>query len=101
MLDIKKNKLISVEVAYVENSNHQFLKNFKVKYGTTAIQAIKISNVLAEFNYLILSELIIGIFSTKVPFGIILEDGDRVEIYRKLLIDPKDNRKIRALKNNK
>jgi hypothetical protein len=38
----------------------------------------------------------VGIFARKVSFDTMLRDGDRVEIYRPLKIDPKDARRLRA-----
>lgn len=38
----------------------------------------------------------VGIFSRKVPLDTMLRDGDRVEIYRPLVIDPKEARRKRA-----
>ena len=40
-----------------------------------------------------------GIYSQAVAADTVLEDHDRVELYRPLLIDPKENRRRRAAKN--
>jgi hypothetical protein len=42
----------------------------------------------------------VGIFSRKVPLDHVLRDGDRVEIYRPLICDPKEMRKQRALEKD-
>ena len=38
----------------------------------------------------------LGVFSRKKPPGFVLRDGDRVEIYRPLLADPKEIRRKKA-----
>jgi len=38
----------------------------------------------------------VGIFARKVSLATMLHDGDRVEIYRPLVIDPKEARRKRA-----
>ncbi|UGB39344.1 RnfH family protein [Frateuria soli] len=38
----------------------------------------------------------LGIFGHRVPPGHPLRDGDRVEVYRSLLVDPKEARRRRA-----
>jgi putative ubiquitin-RnfH superfamily antitoxin RatB of RatAB toxin-antitoxin module len=38
----------------------------------------------------------LGIYGKAVPPGTILRDGDRVEIYRPLVADPKELRRSRA-----
>jgi hypothetical protein len=38
----------------------------------------------------------LGIFGRRVPPGQLLRDGDRVEIYRPLVLDPKEARRRRA-----
>lgn len=43
--------------------------------------------------------LVYGIFNEKVSLDTVLKDGDRVEIYRTLTINPKDIRRVRE-KNN-
>lgn len=42
-----------------------------------------------------------GIFGETVPLETRLADGDRVEIYRPLKIDPKEARRRRALKKRR
>ena len=44
------------------------------------------------------TELQVGIFSQKCSLDHVLEPGDRIEIYRPLLIDPKERRRQRMTK---
>jgi len=43
----------------------------------------------------------VGIHGRRVPLDAPLADGDRVEIYRALLVDPKEARRRRALRRRR
>lgn len=88
---------IEVEVAYAL-PHRQFLKRFYVPSGTTIEQAITLSGIQDIFPEIDLEKQKIGIFSRLTKRGTILQDSDRVEIYRPLLLDPKENRRKRLNK---
>ena len=79
---------IEVSVAYALPDD-SFWQNMTVEPGTTARQAIEKSGGLERFGDLELDKLSIGIYAMPVKLDKILEPGDRVEIYRALLVDPK------------
>lgn len=86
----------NVEVAYAEHDK-QLIKSLEVDQGTTAIQAVQASGIAEEFPVLDGdAELELGIFSKKCLPDDVLQPGDRVEIYRPLLIDPKEARRLKA-----
>jgi len=91
--------MIQVEVAYALPHKQKIL-SLDVEAGTTLLEAVKRSGIEAEFPELKLDEARFGIFgkATRTPEADILKDGDRVEIYRPLLIDPKQARANRAAK---
>lgn len=91
------DKLIKVEVAYAL-PDQQTLLAFSVTKGTTVQQAIEASGVLQQYPEIDLQKNVVGIFSKKVLQidQYILEEGDRIEIYRPLLADPKEVRRRRA-----
>ena len=66
-----------------------FWQEMSVPAGTTVGEAIEKSGVLQRFAELNLDNLSIGIYALPVKRDKILEPGDRVEIYRALLVDPK------------
>ena len=79
---------IEISVAYaLPDAN--FWQNMSVSPGTTAIEAIEKSGVLLQFKDLVLDDLSIGIYALPAKLDQVLVDGDRVEIYRALLVDPK------------
>ena len=66
--------------------------------GATVEQAIHASGLLALRTDIDLAKNKVGIYSRPVKLTDVLSDGDRVEIYRPLIADPKDLRRQRAEK---
>ena len=94
----ESKSLIQIEVAYGE-PDRQLIKSLKVKAGSDVASAIKACGIMDEFQSLQkkqIKDLTIGIFSKKYQLDHILHDGDRVEIYRPLTVDPKTARRMRA-----
>jgi uncharacterized protein len=60
-----------------------------VPEGSTAREAIDRSGVLQQFPEIDLERQKIGVFGKVVTLDAKLEEGDRVEIYRPLVADPK------------
>jgi len=90
------NKMIDVEVAFAVHDK-QIIKSLSVAEGTTAIEAVRQTAIREEFPEIPADdEIELGIFSKKCPPGEVLHAGDRVEIYRPLLIDPKEARRLKA-----
>ena len=64
--------------------------------GATAIEAIRASGLLERFAELDLSVQAIGVWGRACALDARLRDGDRVEIYRPLVMDPDQARRLRA-----
>ena len=64
--------------------------------GSTALQAFEASGLRMRIPGMAERALDLGVFSHPVAADRVLRDGDRVEVYRPLLIDPKDARRRRA-----
>ena len=86
---------ISVEVAYAKPEEQLILK-LDVLPGTTLHQAIEQSGILERFPEIDLSQLKAGVFGKLKKLDQTLREGDRIEIYRPLIADPKEVRKQRA-----
>ncbi len=86
---------ISVEVVYGE-TNRQVLKSLSVAPDCTVADAIERSGIASEFVDFELHPGQVGIFGRVVSLSRVLKDGDRVEIYRPLKVDPKELRRQRA-----
>lgn len=68
----------------------------EVKAGTTARDAVLQSGIERIFPGLDVEGSKLGIFGKAVKDTQVLRAGDRVEIYRELIADPKEVRKRRA-----
>jgi len=86
---------ISVEVVYALPEK-QYLRYVKVEQGSTVEQAIKASGLLELRKEIDLSSNKVGIFSRPVKLSDRVDEGDRIEIYRPLIADPKELRRQRA-----
>lgn len=93
---MSENK-ITIEVAYAQPEK-QVLKSLQVPVGTTVQRAIELSGIQDDFPDLKIDPDRLGIFSNRAAPEQQLADGDRVEIYRPLIADPKEARRKRALK---
>ncbi len=100
-----EQKLIAVEVAYA-TPDRQLIIALDVPAGTTAYQAVLQSGIVDEFDEIDPDTDPMGIFSRLLdgkgkpkPTEYQLQALDRVEIYRPLLIDPKQARLKRAEKD--
>ncbi|MBI3571359.1 MAG: RnfH family protein [Gammaproteobacteria bacterium] len=79
----------------------QVVIELKLPPGTTVTEAIHRSGLPERFPEIDLEKHGVGIFGELVGLGDPLRDGDRVEIYRPLLADPKAIRRERAVKRKK
>ena len=86
---------INIEVAYAL-PEEQLILAVNVDSGTDAETAIKLSGILEKFPEIDIKNSKIGIFGKVVKIDTQLNDGDRIEIYRPLIADPKEIRRQRA-----
>lgn len=91
------DKKITVEVAYA-NPQEQRIIALQVEAGLTIEAIIRLSGVLTLYPEINLQQQKVGIFSKPKTLTDIVQDGDRIEIYRALIIDPKEARRKRAKK---
>ena len=89
---------IAVEVAYALPQK-QYLQRVTLPEGATVEEAIRASGLLELRTDISLKDNKVGIFSRPVKLGDEVQDGDRVEIYRPLIADPKELRRLRAEKS--
>lgn len=101
-----QSKTIEVEVAYATPEKQKII-SLQVPEGTTAIEAAELSGITRLFPNIDLANHPMGIFSElmdgkklPLPAEYVLEQKDRIEIYRPLIIDPKQARLARAAKRN-
>jgi len=93
MVDMQK---INVEVAYAL-PDEQYIIPLSVDEGTTIEQAIELSGLLEHHPEIEVGKTNkAGIFGKAAKLDRVLQQGDRVEIYRPLIADPKEVRRKRA-----
>jgi putative ubiquitin-RnfH superfamily antitoxin RatB of RatAB toxin-antitoxin module len=90
-----KNNLLTIEVAYAA-PNKQVILKVEIEQGSTLEDAIQQSGILIEFPEIKLAQSTIGVFSKKRQLSDLVQQGDRIEIYRSLTIDPKEARRAKA-----
>src|SRR5690606_27056208 len=76
----------------------QVLVALTVPAGTTAGEAVRRAGMQERFPELDVAKAKIGVFGRLCSSDRVLAAGDRVEIYRPLLADPKEVRRKRAAK---
>ena len=91
---------IRVEVVYAL-PERQLRVGLELPAGATAIEAVLESGLRKRHPEIDLAHGKIGVFGKVVAPETALVDGDRVEIYRPMPIDPKAARRARAARNDR
>ena len=88
---------IKVEVVY-GLPDRQVLLEVDVEQGLTVQQVVEQSGIMEQFDGIDLAVNKVGIWNRTCKLQDIPRDGDRIEIYRPLIADPKEARRMRAEK---
>jgi putative ubiquitin-RnfH superfamily antitoxin RatB of RatAB toxin-antitoxin module len=96
---MSEQKMIAIEVAYAL-PDEQVILTVEVAEGTSVFDAAKQSGIEQRFAGLSVDDTPMGIFGKAVrkPKEEKIKAGQRIEIYRPLIIDPKEARANRAAK---
>ena len=86
---------IRVSLVYAE-PDRVFDAAFELPEGSTVADAIDGSGIREKYPGIEVRDDRVGIFARKASMETALRDGDRVEIYRPLKIDPKEARRRRG-----
>ena len=91
--------MVEIEVVFAAE-DRQVLLGVKVAEGTSLREAVRASGMAAHFPDVDLVDCPVGIFGKVVVDAQVrcVQAGDRIEIYRPLLADPKEVRRLRAAK---
>ncbi|GGP71829.1 UPF0125 protein [Shewanella algicola] len=87
----------AVDVIYALPKQQKII-TVMVAPGTTFIDAVIQSNIVKFFPDIDLDNIKLGVFSRVVKHDDVIQPGQRVELYRPLIADPKDVRRKRAEK---
>ena len=88
-------KMITIEVGYAKPDD-QLLLSLEVDEGTTVEDAVKLSGMLERYPEIDFDTIKMGVFGKVAKRDVVLKAGDRVELYRVLIADPKAARQKRA-----
>ena len=91
---------MEVEVVYALPETEDAVR-LRVGPGATAADAVRMSGMLERHPEIDLARNKLGVYGKVVAAETPLTDGDRVEVYRPLVMDPKEARRRRALKKRK
>ena len=91
---------MNIEVVYGYKDKHLLL-SLNVDESVTVEEAIEQSGIMQHFDDIDLKVNKVGIFGKLTKLSAGLKAGDRVEIYRPLLADPKEVRRRRAAEGKK
>lgn len=86
---------LSIEVVYAA-PGQALVRRLEVAPGTTVLQAAQMARLTAEVPGLQIDPSRLGVFSRLAAPDQPVDEGDRVEIYRPLALDPKEARRRRA-----
>ena len=89
---MEPQETIEVEVAYAR-PERQLILTVEVPVGTTAIEAARLSGIEEQFPDIELGKNRMGVFGKLCKPDRVLIAGDRVEVYRPLLADPRAARR--------
>jgi putative ubiquitin-RnfH superfamily antitoxin RatB of RatAB toxin-antitoxin module len=88
---------LRIEVVYALPSGEDAV-SLELAAGATAAEAVRASGLLERHPEIDLRRQKIGVFGRVVEGGTLLRDGDRVEVYRPLVVGAKEARRRRALR---
>lgn len=86
---------VDVEVVYALPAQ-QYVECLTLPAGATVADALDAVRGRPPFAALALEQMPVGIFGDRVERGRSLQTGDRLEVYRQLVIDPREARRRRA-----
>ena len=94
------NAKVQIEIAYA-TPQKQIILQREVDAGSHARDAVKASGIDQHFPEIDLESCDLGVFGKAVADDYEVGDGDRIEIYRPLIADPKEVRRQRAARGLK
>lgn len=86
---------LRIEVVYALKERQKVIV-LEVFPGTTAREAAVMSGLDEFFSTLAVDTVPLGVYGERVDDDYVVADGDRVELYRPLVLDPMEARRQRA-----
>lgn len=89
--------MVKIELVFVAKDRATFQVKMDLKQGSTVADALSKSGIYDLHPDV--KDLSVGIYAKQVSLDTVLKEGDRVEVYRPLTLDPKETRRQRARLN--
>ncbi|MBA2650942.1 MAG: RnfH family protein [Tatlockia sp.] len=86
--------MVQVELVYLPEEGSPLHLHLSLEPGATVIDVLEASGIFISHPEV--KELPVGIFSKQVALDSLVKSGDRIEIYRALIVDPMEKRRQRA-----
>ena len=86
---------LQIQIAYAE-PQRVILKTLRLAHGSCVADALRLAALDPDFAGVDLGASAFGIFGKLTRADRALQEGDRIEIYRPLTVDPKASRRARA-----
>ena len=83
---------IRVEIVFAAPDTQSLLE-LELNAGTTVKRALELSGIYERFGNVDMTNMQVGIWGQLVGRDRIVENGDRIELYRPLEIDPREARR--------
>lgn len=91
---------LNVQVVFVGGPGKAWSKTIQLRQGTSLRQAVELSGLQVEMSAVDFAQYRLGVWGKVRPGESMACDGDRIELYRPLLVDPKIARARRARKKS-
>ncbi|WP_058533045.1 RnfH family protein [Legionella saoudiensis] len=89
--------MVKVELVYITREQQTVHQRLELPPGATVADALHASGI--HQSHPETKDMPVGIYAKQVALDTMLKEGDRVEIYRPLTVDPKENRRQKARLN--
>lgn len=86
---------IAVEVAYSPAPRQVELRPLSVPAGVSVLQALRLAGWFEQHPEIDAAAVTVGVWGRRVSLAYPLREGDRIEVYRALQVDPKEARRLR------
>ncbi len=97
---VEQADLISLELCYC-GLERIYRQRFMLQVGANVAQLLEQSALFEQFPELVKESVKLGVFGKLKNLDAILQDGDRLEVYRELTVDPMEARRRRVTKKAK
>lgn len=88
--------MVKVELVYIAADQSTVHQQLELPPGASVADALNHSGIYLSHPET--RELTVGIYAKAVSLETVLQEGDRLELYRPLIRDPKDKRRLQAKK---